>query len=136
MERLTTAPLKSTTCFLLRTLADGLNGRHWNPVSARLVQLRIQLLTAPYPDSFQTAKAASRLICSPVMGVAEFQILGVEEISSVAGEAGEFFERLAGWAIQRVAYQGMADGCEMDSDFSVRAARIQDYRKCCGAGGA
>jgi hypothetical protein len=29
-------------------------------------------------------------------GVVEFQILGVEEISSIAGEAGEIFKRLAG----------------------------------------
>jgi len=29
-------------------------------------------------------------------GVVEFQKLGVQEISSIAGEAGEVFERLAG----------------------------------------
>jgi hypothetical protein len=29
-------------------------------------------------------------------GVVEFQILGVQEISSIAGEAGEIFKRLAG----------------------------------------
>ena len=29
-------------------------------------------------------------------GVVEFQILGVQEISSIAGKAGEIFERLAG----------------------------------------
>jgi len=29
-------------------------------------------------------------------GVAEFQILGVQEISSIAGEAGKIFKRLAG----------------------------------------
>ena len=29
-------------------------------------------------------------------GVMEFQILGVQEISSIAGEAGEIFKRLAG----------------------------------------
>jgi hypothetical protein len=29
-------------------------------------------------------------------GVVEFQILGVQEISSIAGEAGEMFKRLAG----------------------------------------
>ena len=32
----------------------------------------------------------------PGDGVVEFQILGVQEISSVAGEAGEIFKRLAG----------------------------------------
>ena len=56
-------------------------------------------------------------------GVVEFQILGVQEISSIAGEAGEIFKRLAGYAVQRVAYEGMADGCQMDSDL-MRAARI------------
>jgi hypothetical protein len=35
----------------------------------------------------------------------------VQEISSVAGEAGEIFKRLAGYTIQRIAYQRMADGC-------------------------
>ena len=49
----------------------------------------------------------------------EFQKLGVQEIASIAGE---IFKRLAGWAVQRSAYQGMADGCQMDSD-SMRAAR-------------
>jgi hypothetical protein len=46
----------------------------------------------------------------------EIQKLGVQEISSIAGEAGEIFKRLAGYAIQRIANQGMADGCQMDSD--------------------
>ncbi len=55
-------------------------------------------------------------------GVGEFEELGVQEVASVAGEAGEIFKRLAGWAVERVAYQGMADGCEMDSDL-MRAAR-------------
>src|ERR1700729_1365830 len=63
-------------------------------------------------------------------GVLEFQILGVQEISSIAREAGEIFKRLAGYAVQRIAYQGMADGCEMDSDL-MRAARMQAYLKCC-----
>ena len=66
-------------------------------------------------------------------GVVEFQKLGVQEISSIAGEAGEIFERLAGDAVQRIAYQGMADGCQMDSDL-MRAARIQAHLKCCRAG--
>jgi hypothetical protein len=42
-------------------------------------------------------------------GVLEIQKLGVQEISSIAREAGEIFERLAGYAIQRIAYQRMAD---------------------------
>jgi hypothetical protein len=37
-------------------------------------------------------------------GVVEFQILGVQEIASVAGEAGEIFERLTGCAVQRITY--------------------------------
>ena len=53
----------------------------------------------------------------------EFQKLGVQEISSIAGEAGEIFKRLAGYVVQRIAYQGMADGCQMNSDL-MRAARI------------
>ena len=53
----------------------------------------------------------------------EFQILGVQEISSIAGEAGEIFKRLAGYAVQRIAYQGMANGGQMDSDL-MGAARI------------
>ena len=53
----------------------------------------------------------------------EFQILGVQEISSIAWKAGEIFKRLAVYAVQRIAYQGMADGCQMDSDL-MRASRI------------
>ena len=68
-------------------------------------------------------------------GVVEFQILGVQEISSIAGEAGEMFKRLAGQAVQRIAYQGMADGGQMNSDL-MRAARVQTYLECCGADGA
>jgi hypothetical protein len=56
-------------------------------------------------------------------GVVEFQKLGVQEISSIAGEAGKIFKRLAVCAVQRIANQGMADGCQMDSDL-MRAARI------------
>jgi hypothetical protein len=55
--------------------------------------------------------------------VLKFQRLGVQKISSIAGEAGEIFKRLAGEAVQGVAYKGMADGCQMDSDL-MRAARI------------
>jgi hypothetical protein len=49
--------------------------------------------------------------------------VGVQEISTIAGEAGEIFKRLAGEAVQRITYQGMADGCQMDSDL-MRAARM------------
>ena len=56
-------------------------------------------------------------------GVVEFQILGMQEISSIAGEAGEMFKRLAGHPVQRIAYQWMANGCQMDSDL-MRAARM------------
>ena len=68
-------------------------------------------------------------------GVVEFQELGVQEVSSIAGEAGEVFERQAGWAVERIAYEGMADGGQVDSDL-VGAARMEAYLKCCGAGGA
>ena len=56
-------------------------------------------------------------------GVVEFQKLGMQEITSIAGEAGEILKRLAGQAVERVAHQGMADGCQMDSDL-MRAARM------------
>ena len=65
----------------------------------------------------------------------KFQILGVQEISSIAGEAGEIFKRLAGEAVQRIAYQGMADRCQMDSDL-MRATRMEANLKCCGADGS
>jgi hypothetical protein len=65
-------------------------------------------------------------------GVLEFQKLSVQQISSIAGEAGEIFKRLAVESIQRIANQGMADGRQMDSDL-MWAARIQAYLKCCGA---
>ena len=68
-------------------------------------------------------------------GVLEVQKLGVQEISSIAGEAGVIFKRLAGYAVQTIANQGMADGCQMDSDL-MRAARIQAYLKCCRVGDA
>ena len=64
--------------------------------------------------------------------VVEFQILGVQEISSIAWEAGEIFQRLAVHAIQRIACEGVADRCQMDSDL-VRAARMQAYLKGRGA---
>ncbi len=54
-------------------------------------------------------------------GVVEVQRLGVQEIASIAGEAGESFKWLAGWAVQRIAYQRMADGGQVDSDL-MRAA--------------
>ena len=67
--------------------------------------------------------------------MAELQKLGVQEISSIAREAGEIFKRLAREAVQRIAHQGMADGGQMDSDL-MGAARIQAYLKCGGAAGA
>ena len=53
----------------------------------------------------------------------KLQILGMQEIATITGESGEIFKRLAGYAVQRIAYQGMADGCQMDSDL-MRAARM------------
>lgn len=66
-------------------------------------------------------------------GVVEFQILGVQEISPIARDARKFFKRLTCQAVQRIAYQWMANGCQMDSDL-MRTARIQAYLKHCGAG--
>ena len=65
-------------------------------------------------------------------GVLELKKLGVQEISSIAGEAGEIFKGLAVRAVQRIADQRMADGCQMDSDL-MRAARIEAYLKGCDA---
>ena len=62
--------------------------------------------------------------------VREFQKLGVQQISSFAGETREIFKRLAAQAVQRIAHQGMANGCQMDSDL-MRASRMQAYLKCC-----
>ena len=53
----------------------------------------------------------------------EFQKFGVQEISSVSGEAGKALKRLASRAIQRITYQGMADGRQMDSDL-MRPSRM------------
>ena len=65
----------------------------------------------------------------------EFQKLGVQEISSIAGEAWEIFKRLACRAVQRIAYQGMADGRQVNPNL-MRAARMQAYLKCCGTRGS
>src|SRR5947209_16188886 len=46
--------------------------------------------------------------------VVKFQKLRVQEIPSIPGEAGEIFERLTGQAVQGIAYQGMADGCQRE----------------------
>lgn len=62
-------------------------------------------------------------------GVGEVQTVGVQEISSVAGKAGEIFPRLARGAVQRIAYQRMADGGQMNSDL-MRAAGLQAYLEC------
>jgi hypothetical protein len=37
-----------------------------------------------------------------------FRKRGVQEVSSVAGKAGEIFKRLAGYTVQRITDQGMA----------------------------
>ena len=49
-------------------------------------------------------------------GVVELQKLGVQKISSIAGQAGEISKRLSVQAVQRIANQGMSDGCQMDSN--------------------
>lgn len=48
--------------------------------------------------------------------VAESQKLGVQEVSSIAGEARIRCKRLAVETVQRIAHQGMSDGCQVDSD--------------------
>ena len=55
--------------------------------------------------------------------VLKVQKLRVQEIPSVAREAREIFERLTGRTVQRIAYQRMADRCQMDPDL-MRAARM------------
>jgi len=59
-------------------------------------------------------------------GVVELQGSGVEEVASVAGEAGEVFEEMAGGAVEGIAYERMPDGGEMNSDL-MGAARVQAY---------
>ena len=68
-------------------------------------------------------------------GVGESQELGVQVISSVAGQAGASSQRLAGFVVQRIANEGMSDRCQMDSDL-VRAAGTETYLKRCGAFGS
>lgn len=68
-------------------------------------------------------------------GVVELQELSVQKVSSIAGETGILFERLASEAVQGIANQGMSDGCQMDSDL-MGAARMQSYLKPCCAGAA
>jgi hypothetical protein len=53
----------------------------------------------------------------------EIQKLSMREISSIAWEAREIFKRLTGKTVQRIAYQRMPDGCQMDPDL-MRASRI------------
>lgn len=50
-------------------------------------------------------------------------MLGVEEIASIAGEAGEVLEKLAGYAVERITDQGMADGGQMDSNLMRATGR-------------
>lgn len=57
-------------------------------------------------------------------GVAESQELGVQEIPSIAWETGEILKRLAGYAVQRIAGQRMADGCQVNPDL-MRAPGVQ-----------
>jgi len=45
------------------------------------------------------------------------EVLGVEEVAAIAGEAGEVFEGKAGGAIEGDAAEGVADGGEVDTDW-------------------
>ena len=60
--------------------------------------------------------------------------MGVEEVAAIAGEAGEVFEGDAGGAVEGVAYEGVADGGEMDSDLMGAAGVEADFEGCCGFG--
>src|SRR5580700_8373006 len=64
-------------------------------------------------------------------GVAKSQKLRMQEIPAIAGKAGKIFKRPAAEPVQRIAHQGMADGCQMNPDL-MRPPRIQAYLKCCG----
>ncbi len=68
-------------------------------------------------------------------GVVEMEIVSVQEVAAVAGEAGEIFEWLAGGAVEGVADEGMADGGEMDADLMGAAGVETDFEDR-GAGGA
>ena len=68
-------------------------------------------------------------------GVLKVEISRVQEVSSIAGQAGETFERLTGEAVKRIADQRMPDGCQMDSDL-MRAAGMEADLKHCSAGRA
>ena len=62
------------------------------------------------------------------------QILGMEEVAAIAGEAGEVFEGEAGGAVEGVAHEGMANGGEVDS-YLVGATGVEaDFEGCCGVG--
>ena len=68
-------------------------------------------------------------------GMGKAEKLGVQEVASIARQAGEVFKGLAGCAVERIAYQGMADGGQVDPDL-VGAAGMQGDLKGGGAGGA
>ena len=68
-------------------------------------------------------------------GVVESQKLGVQKVSSIAGQAGVILKWLAGCAVQGIANQGMADRRQMDSDL-MSAAGMQAHLKCRGVWGA
>ncbi len=67
-------------------------------------------------------------------GVGEVEVMRVEEVASIAGEAGKVFEGLAGGAVEGVSGERVADGGEVDSDL-VGAAGVEGDRKGGGGGG-
>jgi hypothetical protein len=67
-------------------------------------------------------------------GVAESQKLGMQTISTIAGQPRVRFKWPASCAIQRIANQRMANGRQMDSDL-MRAAGTEAHLKCRSACG-
>ena len=100
----------------------------WKSLSAIPIRIPVSLLLQREPRR----QSCLKIDWFAGDGMMEFQKSGMQKISSIARQAGEIFERLAGQTVQRIAHQGMADGCQMDPDL-MRAARTQSYLKCCGA---
>lgn len=64
--------------------------------------------------------------------VREVEVLGVEQIATIAREAGQVIEGLTAGTIKWIASEGMADRREMDSNL-VRASGMKANGKCGGA---
>ena len=71
----------------------------------------------------------------PGEGVGEAEVLRVEEIAAVAGEAGEIGADAAGVVVERVAEVGVAEGGEVDADL-MGTAGVEADGEGGGLGGA